>query len=254
MCKIKTGIAVLAVLFLSGCATFNPSREVFKEKVTYNSKEFSVSGGLLYQAVIKVIYAQKFVIEKEDKEGGFILAKRYFQRGKRNIILILQAKLISETDKSVLYLNALQTSERLFVADRTRFFLWLIPLPGGGGKEASKIKEGEKIIEDREFYQKFFDRIEEEINKSKEELMREEESKSEEELPKEEINKPKEELPKEKNKPNEKLLKEKKSKPDEEPKNKKAEKKTDNDTGTKVGAISSPSNQGPALKDNGVSP
>ncbi|OQX53929.1 MAG: hypothetical protein B5M48_02070 [Candidatus Omnitrophica bacterium 4484_213] len=63
-------------------------------------------------------------------------------------------------------------SERLFVADRTRFFLWLIPLPGGGDKEVSKIKEEEKIIEDRKFYQRFFDRdrIEEEINKPKEEL------------------------------------------------------------------------------------
>ena len=55
------------------------------------------------------------------------------------------------------------------MADRTRFFLWLIPLPGGGGKEASKIKEEEKIIEDQEFYQRFFEEIEEEINKPKEE-------------------------------------------------------------------------------------
>ena len=166
----RVGLAIVGVLLLSGCATFNPSKEVFKEKATYNSREFSLPPDLLYQAVIKVIYSQQFAIEKEDKEKGFILAKRYFQKGKRNIILILQAKIIPEIDKSILYLNALQTSERLFVADRTRFFLWLIPLPGGGGKEASKIKEEEKIIEDRKFYQRFFDRIEEEINKPKEEL------------------------------------------------------------------------------------
>jgi len=158
------------VFFLSGCATFSPSKEVFKEKATYNSKEFSVSNDILYQVIIKVIYSQNFAIENEDKEKGFILAKRYFQKGKRNIILVLQAKIIPDKeDKSLLYLNALQTTERLFVADRTRFFLWLIPLPGGGGKEASKIKEEEKIIEDKEFYQRFFKEIEEEIKKSKEE-------------------------------------------------------------------------------------
>ena len=158
------------VFFLSGCATFSPSKEVFKEKSTYNSREFPVSSDLLYQAIIKVICSQNFVIDNEDKAKGFILAKRYFQQGKRNIIVILQAKTISDReDKSALYLNALQTTERLFVADRTRFFLWLIPLPGGGGKEASKIKEEEKIIEDREFYQRFFDEIEKEINKPKEE-------------------------------------------------------------------------------------
>jgi len=158
------------VFFLSGCATFSPSKEVFKEKATYNSKEFTVSSDILYQAIIKVICSQNFVIENEDKEKSFILAKRYFQKGKRNIILVLQAKIISEKeDKTTLYLNALQTTERLFVADRTRFFLWLIPLPGGGGKEASKIKEEEKIIEDQEFYQRFFEEIEEEINKPKEE-------------------------------------------------------------------------------------
>jgi hypothetical protein len=157
------------VFFLSGCVTFSPSKEVFKEKATYNSKEFSVSSDLLYQAIIKVIYSQNFSIENEDKEKGFILAKRYFQKGKRNIILVLQAKIISDKeDKSNLYLNALQITERLFVADRTRFFLWLIPLPGGGGKEASKIKEEEKIIEDQEFYQRFFEKIKEGIKTLKE--------------------------------------------------------------------------------------
>ena len=54
------------------------------------------------------------------------------------------------------------------MADRTRFFLWLIPLPGGGGKEASKIKEEEKTIEDKEFYQRFFEEIEEGIKNLKE--------------------------------------------------------------------------------------
>jgi len=164
-------VFLLCFVFLfASCATFNPSKEVFKEKASYNFKEFPVSGEILYQAVIKTIYSHNFIVEKENKEGGFILAKRCFQKGKRNIILLLQAKIIPEENKSTLYLSALQTTERLFIADRTRFFLWIIPLPGGGGKEASRIKEGEKVIEDREFYQKFFKEIEKEIAKLKRKL------------------------------------------------------------------------------------
>jgi hypothetical protein len=37
-------------------------------------------------------------------------------------------------------------------------------LPGGGGKSASQIKEGEKIIEDKKFYQDFFKEIEREVS------------------------------------------------------------------------------------------
>ena len=157
-------IFLLCFVFLfASCATFNPSKEVFKEKASYNSKKFSVSGELLYQALIKTIYSHNFIIEKENKEEGFILAKRCFQKGKRHIVLLLQAKIIPDENKSTLYLNALQTTERLFVADRTRFFLWIIPLPGGGGKEASRIKEEERVIENRGFYQKFFKEIEKEV-------------------------------------------------------------------------------------------
>jgi len=165
---------VSSVFLFVGCATFNPSKEVFKEKASYNFKEFPVSGKILYQAVIKTIYSHNFIIEKENKEEGFILAKRCFQKGKRNIILLLQAKIIPDENKSTLYLNTLQTTERLFIADRTRFFLWIIPLPGGGDKEASRIKEGEKVIEDKEFYQKFFKEIEKEIAKLKKKLKDEE--------------------------------------------------------------------------------
>ncbi len=167
---MKKIVFVLCFIGLfSGCATFNPSAEVFKEKTTYNVKEFSAPSDSLYQAIVKSIYSQNFAIENEDKTKGFILAKRYFQRGKRNVILILQAKIIPDNEnKSTLYLNALQTTEKLFVADKTRFFLWLIPLPGGGGKEATKIKEEEKMIEDKEFYKKFFEEIEADLPKTRE--------------------------------------------------------------------------------------
>lgn len=156
------------VILISGCATPSVYKEVLKDKPAYNSKEFPVSNNVLYQTVINVICAKNFIIESEDQAKGFILAKRYFQKGKRNIVFVLQTRVVSnEENKATLYLNALQTSERLYVADRTRFFLWLIPLPGGGGKEATKVKEEEKIVEDKEFYQGFFTKIEDEIKNTK---------------------------------------------------------------------------------------
>jgi hypothetical protein len=159
-----TAVMLFVVFLFVGCAGPSVYEEIFRETPRYNSKEFSVSKDVLYEATARAICVKNFIIEKEDKENGFILAKRSFQKGKRTIILALQAKMTSkEKDKSMLYLNTLQTTERLFVADRTRFFLFIIPLPGGGGKEASKIKEGEKIIEDKEFYHNFFSAIESEI-------------------------------------------------------------------------------------------
>lgn len=155
---------LVTCFFIAGCATVPVHKEIFREGPTYNQKEFSVSKDILYQAVIKVVCSKNFIIKEENKEKGFILAKRPFQKGKRTIVLALQAKITAdEENRSALYLNALQTTERFFVADRTRFFLWLIPLPGGGGKEASKVKEREKTIEDKEFYQNFFSAVEEGI-------------------------------------------------------------------------------------------
>ena len=92
------------------------------------------------------------MIEKEDQASDFILAKRSFQKGKRTTALLLQAKITSEAEnKSTVFLSAIEIKEASYVADRTRFFLWIVPLPGGGGKEASSVKEGEEVIKDRKF-------------------------------------------------------------------------------------------------------
>jgi len=155
----------LFALIVCGCAT--PAyKDVFKDKPAYNSKSFAVNRDILYQATLRAICARNFIIEKDDQEKGFILAKRSFQRGRKTIILALQANAsFDEAQKTTLYLNALETSERYFVADRTRFLLWLIPLPGGGGKEGSSVKEGERVIEDKTFYENFFVEIDEEARR-----------------------------------------------------------------------------------------
>ena len=172
-------LLLVMCVFVASCATTPVYKEVFKDRPTYNQKEFSVSKEVLYQAALKAICSKGFIIEEDEAEKGLILAKRSFQRGKRTIVLALQAKITDEReDKSTLYLNALQTTERFFVADRTRFFFWIIPLPGGGGKEATKVKEGEKIIEDKKFYQDFFSAIEEEIEDLQSRISNEEDNRS----------------------------------------------------------------------------
>ena len=154
------------VFLVAGCAA-PVYKEVFKDQPSGNSRKFPVGRDALYQATLRTICAKNFIIEKENLNDGFILAKRSFQRGKRTHILVLQANLSpDEKDKTTLYLNAMQTTERYYVADHTRFFLWIVPLPGGGGKEGTNIKEGEEIIEDKEFYQKFFSEIKEQIKNS----------------------------------------------------------------------------------------
>ncbi len=162
--KITKIISITAISFLiAGCST-PPHRQILSGRNIDNYKEFSVSKDMLYDATLKVVCDREFIIEKEDKEGGFIMAKRYFKKGNRNIVLALQAKIIPEGEtKSTIYLSALETTDRLYVADRTRFFLFIIPLPGGGGKEANTIKEGERIIDDDKFYRDFFQLIKKEI-------------------------------------------------------------------------------------------
>jgi hypothetical protein len=153
---------IIALSVLSGCA---PSyRQVLKECPSYNSHDFTAAKGTLYNAAISALCKRNFMIESEDLEKGFILAKRSFQSGRTTTALLVQGKIVSVNEsKSTLYLNALETKEVSYVADRTRFFMFLIPLPGGGGKEASTVKEGEKSIQDKVFYQGMFKAIEKEI-------------------------------------------------------------------------------------------
>lgn len=161
MPKERLAVLSICIFLFSGCAGAPVYKSVFKEKGGYNQREFSDSKEKLYLATMKTICSKNFIIEKESEGKDFILAKRSFQKGKKTTVLVLQAKIVSDSDNaSTLYLNALQIAERSYVADRTRFFLFIIPLPGGGGKEATQVKEEEKAIEDEEFYRNFFAEVE----------------------------------------------------------------------------------------------
>lgn len=167
----KAFIIALLCLFAAGCSSGGTYKEIFKEKTSYNSKEFTVSKEMLHTAVLKTIYSKNFLVEKEDTANGFILVKHIFEKGKVTVVLMLQARMIADSpEKTTLYLNAVETTERLYVFDRTRFFLFFIPLPGGGGKEAKKVIEGEKQIKDKNFYQQFISEVERHVNDLKQQI------------------------------------------------------------------------------------
>ena len=155
--------AAISVLITAGCAS--PSyKQVFKEKPAGNFRVFGVSNDILYAAAAKVLCERNFIIENEDKDKGFLLGKRSFQRGRKTLVLLMQDKIVADgPNRSSLYVNAIETTETYYVADHTRFFLFLIPLPGGGGKDVSTVKEAEKSIQDKHFYEDFFAEIDKKI-------------------------------------------------------------------------------------------
>jgi len=158
----------LGILFLSSCATFSPSGEVFKEKANINSRTYDASINACFDTLKQVILKQNFSLASEDRETKRLQASRYFQKGRRSIAIVLNANLQSlEENKTTIYLNAVQTTEKLYSQSHARFFLGLIPLPGGGGESAERLKEGEITVEDKKFYEGFFEEIGEEIRKSK---------------------------------------------------------------------------------------
>lgn len=168
--KKNVFLFALLCLFAAGCSSGGAYKEIFKDKSSYNSKEFAVNKEMLNTAVLKTIYSKSFLVEKEDLSNGFILAKHLFQKGKVTIVLMLQAKMITDSpEKTTLYLNAVETSERVYVSDRTRFFLF-IPLPGGGGKEANRVIEGERQVKDKNFYSQFISEVERHLKDLKQQI------------------------------------------------------------------------------------
>jgi len=158
----------LGILFLCSCATFSPSGEVFKEKANINSRTYDAPVNACFDILKEVILKKNFSLASEDKEAKRLQATRYFQKGRKSIVIVLNANLQSlGENKTTVYLNAVQTTEKLYAQSHTRFFLGLIPLPGGGGETAERLREGESTVEDQKFYEGFFDEIGDEIRKSK---------------------------------------------------------------------------------------
>ena len=160
------GIAVsvfFILTFLGGCSSTRYTyREIEKDKGTYNEQIFQAPALQLQKAVVGTLLSKKFVVDKDDPVVQTVSARRFFTRSHQTIVIIVQSKIMTideKADKQKLYLNAVQTTERNYIADRTRFLLWVVPLPGGGGKVVSNAKEAEMVIEDKDFYINLFAEI-----------------------------------------------------------------------------------------------
>ncbi|MBF0531688.1 MAG: hypothetical protein HQL23_01160 [Candidatus Omnitrophica bacterium] len=152
---------ILICLGIFGCSSTKfMYQEIAKDKDTYNMRVFPVALPQLQEAVEKVMLAKKMSIESEDKTSGTISAYRKFSRGYKTIVVVLQSKIVSNSAaEQELFLNGIQTTERNYVEDKTRFFLWLVPLPGGGGKHVTTAKEADVFIDDKAWYGELFDAI-----------------------------------------------------------------------------------------------
>lgn len=153
-------LALLMVIATGCSSTKYIYREIQKDNGDYNVRTFSATAPQLQKAITQMLLSKQFVIDNQSKLEDTIVASRYFSQSRNNIVVVFQARMFPQDGThQKLYLNGIQTTQHNYIVDRTRFLLWVIPLPGGGGKEVTKTKETETTIEDKSFYNDLFEAI-----------------------------------------------------------------------------------------------
>ena len=157
----KVVFLILFAPILLGCASTKYTyKQIENDNDPFTSHTFQCSLPVLHKAVAQVLLMKKFAIDHEDAANGTLTGSRYFTHGYQTIVVVVQSKILSKADNiQQLFLSGIQTTERNYVADRTRFLLFIIPLPGGGGKEVTQSKESEFVITDKKFYGDLFNEI-----------------------------------------------------------------------------------------------
>ena len=158
--KFATVLICIVILTLVGCGG-NIYHDVFNDENSINVKAFAVPAERCYQSAKRAVLSQNFRIEKDDVQTNSFVAARYFDDGKDTIVLTLSVNVMNTgNDKATVYASAVQHMDKVRVkTDRT--LLGLLPV----GSEATKVKQNEKTIEDKEFYERFFAAIDKEIKK-----------------------------------------------------------------------------------------
>ena len=159
-------LLLFLIPFVCSCSSTRYTyRQIENDNDNFTSRTFQCALPELHKAVVRVLLTKKFVIDHEDAVNGTLTASRYFTHGYQTIVVLVQSKIIPKSDTAQeLFLNGIQTTERNYVADRTRFLLFIIPLPGGGGKEVTQSKEAEFVINDKKFYEDLFNKIQSEVD------------------------------------------------------------------------------------------
>ncbi|HYA90617.1 MAG TPA: DUF2242 domain-containing protein [Thermodesulfobacteriota bacterium] len=108
----------------------------------------------------RAVLNQNFRIEREDLQARSFTAARYFEKGKDSVVVTVNANVIAAgKDKSTVYASATQHVEKVRVKT-DRALLGLVP----AGSEATKVKQEERTIEDKDFYNKLFVSLEKELS------------------------------------------------------------------------------------------
>ena len=152
---------LFVALCSGGCSSTKYTyRQIEDDKDSFTSRVYQCSLPALHRAVLQVLLTKKFSIDHEDAATGTVTGSRYFTHGYQKIVVVVQCKILPRNDhEQQLFLNGVQTTARNYVADRTRFLLFIVPLPGGGGKEVTESKESEFVINDKPFYDDLFSDI-----------------------------------------------------------------------------------------------
>ncbi len=159
--KLRTAVFVmfLMAVLMTGCAT-SGYKDVFKDENSPNVKTFNVLPDDCYMAGKRAVLSKNFRIEREDLQARSFTVARYFEDGKDCIVITINANVMAAgKDKSTVYASATQHVEKVRVKT-DRALLGLVP----AGSEATKVKQEERTIEDKEFYNKLFTALEKELS------------------------------------------------------------------------------------------
>jgi len=148
----------LMAVLITGCAT-SGYKDVFNDENSPNVKTFNVLPDDCFIASKRAVLSQNFRIEREDLQARSFTAARYFEDGKDTIVVTINANVIAAgRDKSTVYASVTQHVEKVRVKTE-RTLLGLVPT----GSEATKVKQEERTIEDKDFYSKLFAALEKEL-------------------------------------------------------------------------------------------
>jgi len=164
MARLTKFVMVLLLLSLSGCATFNASKEAIKESPSYNTKLYNVSVEKCWVAVKQVLLKNNFAIFNEDTNLKKIQAQKDFQKSSSlNITVMVSIDFLPvEENKTQIFLVGTEIQKKTYTS-KTVTHLLIIPIPTGTNVTQSETR---KTIEDKKFYEKFFKEINNELNKN----------------------------------------------------------------------------------------
>lgn len=159
----RVGIAACVLTILAGCSGPSSYERVFERTAQPNVRGYPAGQAECRQALSRAVLQLGFAVEPAGSDER-LRAGRQFQDGKRTTTITVEATLQAQDEANTLiYLTATESRERLFLQSHRRFFLWIIPLPGGGGTTASRMTESVRTVTDPEFYDAWFAAVSREL-------------------------------------------------------------------------------------------